>query len=1030
MDLFLDQQPIPFEFEKNAAEVTLPEDPNTWTNEILQELYKQVSYISDFNTHIVLDRLDAEKGYAFGHVLVSSKSESPAGAPPEQEAAAGIRHARIPIIVKERKLQPFDVVVTDSSRMLPLTEQRLRQALFRPQIFDVTSKTPGDISLIGQLYPPYRQNYGFGGGGAVVNMGMGKTGAAGQPGFIRRAIDSGRRLINAGIETGRSYVNLPSEVAGVRQAVANMGHTIDQQAGALRGLSEQADIHRYAVPIALGIGTAGAAAGGYGLYKAHKLENALNSLPEYQLLQQQEEVVPKTASILSTILPTISESDFVNLASELNDPDVKLAFLRNPPGAAAIARLSYYQPVGREKRAMAIANALRYDTAQVSREGPGQYRLKVASHHMWAPITRTIDRGELVELLGPRVALEVDKTGSVTLADDAVVTEDGPEADHPEVIKDFGLYRVETTDGRKLVGYVFPNLVDVDGTSLPLALFTNGSEYALQSDICGVRAGEGQAIPEGRRVGHGLMFRVLSNGKAEATVPLHIEASLDHGEGVQWIATSFTGDRVRIVPSPNVRNLAAVPGGAILVPDDMRWLTLEGAKEVQLIESPEQMGQKLSAARKAIEIEIRSGGPDSFSLSGIPVEKLGHQATQYLNADDAAFLLVGYGIEPNYAFKKLGQALGGGRPISVTIGRMIKTASEQMSYASSVGQQILELMPELKQPFLVKEASVIPDTMSVDAVLALGFLNPENMLEFLKALPVLDDAQSRMCELLIASRLGLREVPTGALEKAIRAVESVIDGLKVIAFQEDSEKSASDKTADAMTRALRKGLITPTHLKSEFIQRGMNRAANAVGTINTGVGRAAAQVAQRGKQTPNFRAMLQKEQYADPLAARAARLERLSRMPDPGNMRAKTQRGIISDTHPDYSASMSNAVAPHQVHALQPTPPQQPLPQPSAAVVKPAAPPPPPPQPTGQPTGPAATPPPPPPAKPAAPQQQQPSPPAKPAASETMPNLGKPLNPWLKYGLIGGGSALAAGIGGYGLYGLTHNNNNDNNARR
>jgi hypothetical protein len=42
-----------------------------------------------------------------------------------------------------------------------------------------------------------------------------------------------------------------------------------------------------------------------------------------------------------------------------------------------------------------------------------------------------------------------------------------------------------------------------------------------------------------------------------------------------------------------------------------------------------------------------------------------------------------------------------------------------------------------------------------------------------------------MCELLVASRLGLRDVPPSALEKAIRSVEEVIEGLKVMAFQKN-----------------------------------------------------------------------------------------------------------------------------------------------------------------------------------------------------------------------------------------------------
>lgn len=913
MELFLDQDPLPFEFEKNAAEVALPEDPNQWPNEILQELYKQVSFIADFSTHVVLDRVDAEKGYAFGHVLVASKTESPAGAPPEQEQAAGIRKARIPIIVKERKLYPFDVIITESSKMLPLTEPRIRQALFRPQMFDVTSKTPGDISMIGQLYPPYRQNYGFGGGGAVVNMGMGKTGEAKQAGARRvtrlmgaaaraakqegrplesmighplgQALDRAndkvirrnsryrpiiptnttpiertrgqREAVQAGIKNmlkhapedegtkamlqymnkqanapapppglisrirsaGRSLLEIPTEARATMSKVTN---AIDAQNAALKDIKETGAKNARNAAIAMTLGGAGIAgaglAGGYGVHKAHQMEKALQQLPQYQRAQAEvakegQVVAPsgpsvdddewlqrkafglappvpsptarKTASMLSFILPTINESDFNRLASELDQPEVKMAFVRNAPAAAALLPLSVYEPISREKRAMAIANALRYDVAQVNRNGDGTYRLKVASHHMWAPIEHTIDRGQLVQLLGTKIALAVDQTGGVTVADGAASGSESPEAGRPEPIKDFGLYRVETKDGRSLVGYVFPNLIDVDGTSLPLALFTNGSEYAMQGDICGVKAGEGMAIPEGRPRGNGVLFRVMPNGKAEATVPIDIKTSLDAGEGVQFLATSFAGDQVRLVPAPNVKSLTAAPGGAILMPDTMRWLTLADAKQVELCEHPEECGQKQAAARQLLTIDIRSGGSDHFSLSGMPVEKLAHDQREGIGLDDAVFLLAGYGIQPEYAFKKLGESLYAGRPIEVMASRLIKTAADRYAETSTLGSEILDLVPQLRQPFLVKEAATIPDTTAVDTVLSLGFLNPENMVEFLKAMPILDDAQSRMCELLVGARLGMKEVPTGALEKAIKATENVIEGLRVLAFQEN-----------------------------------------------------------------------------------------------------------------------------------------------------------------------------------------------------------------------------------------------------
>ena len=77
----------------------------------------------------------------------------------------------------------------------------------------------------------------------------------------------------------------------------------------------------------------------------------------------------------------------------------------------------------------------------------------------------------------------------------------------------------------------------------------------------------------------------------------------------------------------------------------------------------------------------------------------------------------------------------------------------------------------------------IVDPTAVDTVLSLGFVNPENIMSFVSYLPTIDDAQTKMCELLLAARLGLQDVPTTALERAVRSTEEAIEGLKIIAFQ-------------------------------------------------------------------------------------------------------------------------------------------------------------------------------------------------------------------------------------------------------
>lgn len=788
--LFLDEQRVNFEFEKTSSEVMLPEDPNVWPNEILQELYKQVSYIADFVPKVVPAVIDGEKGYGFGHIEVTSKTgaQNPT---PQQEDAAGIRHVRIPFLIKDRKLMPLDLLLTEGSKLMPLTESRMRQALFRPQSFDVTSKTPGDVSLIGQLYPPYRQNYGFGGAGGVVNIGMGKMGSVDELNAwllgehqAKEAsdVESAARKIRKGIKGARR------DPMGTVESVFGMktGSAADPRLPGedRRFTGPKPDYTGIKSPTNKTQKTAGAAAKaaigagalGAGLAIGHHMGSKGRPGREGASGRYKS----KHASIIPAILTTINETDFHRLASAIDEPEVKLAFLQNEDASKALAPLGNYKPVSAEKRAAAFMSAVKNDVAQVRRLGPGEYEIKVASHRFWAPRATRLDRGQLVDLVGSKLAMDVDTNGSVTMAEDAQVDAVSPEQDKLAPITDFGLYRVQTGEGRELVGYVFPNLIDSSGESVPLFLFTNGSEYAMQADIAGVRAGEGMAIPEGEPQGHGAFFRVLPNGKAEATVPVTIKGQ---GPTGGYMVEAFDGAPINVTPQPGIDGFA-MAGDTLVVPEDVRWLDLDQAQEVQLVEQPGEPGQKEAMAR-AISVDIRATDPDCFSLSGPPVEKLAYAETQMLSFDDASFLLAGLGLKPEFAMNKLSEAAFAGKPVTVPTCRAIKTAGERMAQGLERAQHKIASSPVPRVGFLVKEAAMIPDTTSVDAVLSLGFLNEENVFEFLKSLPVLEDAQLRMSELLYASRVGLQDIPDQALERAIRATEKVIEGLKVLAFTEN-----------------------------------------------------------------------------------------------------------------------------------------------------------------------------------------------------------------------------------------------------
>jgi hypothetical protein len=183
-----------------------------------------------------------------------------------------------------------------------------------------------------------------------------------------------------------------------------------------------------------------------------------------------------------------------------------------------------------------------------------------------------------------------------------------------------------------------------------------------------------------------------------------------------------------------------------------------------------------------LTIEIRSSGPDSFSLSGLPIEKLASEQRNFLTFDEALFILGAAGADLKQSCEKLASALQWNATFSVQADRGIVTDRQMMESSVKVAAQVLSKIPDLRQD-LVKEAAAIPDPTTVDTVLSLGFINPENISSFIAYLPKIDGAQKKMCELLLVSRLGLRDLPTSALEKAIRATEEVIQGLKVLAFQ-------------------------------------------------------------------------------------------------------------------------------------------------------------------------------------------------------------------------------------------------------
>lgn len=76
-----------------------------------------------------------------------------------------------------------------------------------------------------------------------------------------------------------------------------------------------------------------------------------------------------------------------------------------------------------------------------------------------------------------------------------------------------------------------------------------------------------------------------------------------------------------------------------------------------------------------------------------------------------------------------------------------------------------------------KEASLLPDVPTVDAVLSLNFVNRDNIVEFAKSLPLFEDLSETLADMLLKTRLGVRIVDENVIRRTMLGIVDIIEVL-------------------------------------------------------------------------------------------------------------------------------------------------------------------------------------------------------------------------------------------------------------
>lgn len=683
MQLF---QPVKPMFEKVAA-TPLDEDPSKWSSQILQELFRQVPETSEYNPQIVMLRQDPEQGFGLGVIIISGQVDSALSQSGNEQPQS--KRAMIPIIIKNDELCPLDLVMTQDKKIFPLTGPRLREALFRPNTFDMMTDDSGDQSLYSMFYPP------------------------------GRASNSPTSGFSAGSGDNVGYVYGP----GMKQA------------------SKIAMKDSILMRIAPTLGQ-------------HDLDKLSAKIAEYGLEQRLSE-----------------NPSFMAIVSKLAEFDGKL--MTSGDADVLVGKAASYAPIE-------VAQ-FGYDAAQ------GKYWIKQAARTLYDhPDRDYVSRGDFLKMVGAKIAEKVDAEGTTTIAEPSKDVQPLEEdAGASSTITEPGVYKVKDINNNELVGWALPSLVDFDGTKLPMTVFTNGAVASIQDTIVGTKVDAQVELPSAPPGGSGLFYFAGPNG-IEATVPCKVvgtEAAQD-GTNVVHVETML-GDAHVIRMVDGLQGM--VPNkGEISVPTSAKFMPLNQEAPIPLMSDEDQMAK---SAMMRPYIAIRHGG-NIVDLQFHDLPGFAATTQKESSIDDAVFTLCAAGLPPAKAHEVIKMAqfsmsteyvvgVKDVRPMATFMADVQKTASEKVA-------DLMKLRRDL-----VKEAAYLPDIQTVDSVLSLNYINPENIKMFVGKLPYLERALNVIGELVLFARLGPSEIPEAAAARAARALDEVIQGLKGMAMRTPESETAA-----------------------------------------------------------------------------------------------------------------------------------------------------------------------------------------------------------------------------------------------
>ena len=529
--------------------------------------------------------------------------------------------------------------------------------------------------------------------------------------------------------------------------------------------------------------------------------------------------------VLNAISGTLGAEDIETFRSRLEDePDVFRAFAKH--GAAELVNGISIESAAEEKRRADIAK----NVFTIKKDSPNSYRIYGNSDIVFDPALVTTDRSNLLGLLqrlvgeSPRVMdvlNDVDRVGEHTTAPplgdkpmdessgDRVPSVHGNARKSPFMFNPladagvaknadkFGLYGVKDKAGVFARGVVIPNVIDFDGKKVGIKIFVSRSASAVQNRIAGVHLKDTQAQPDRGSLlprsepepGKLGVFVYETKEGVVSTIPIRISGISEHAGTLGIKGNDYKGKPVNLIVVPGISAVGKAPHSELLgplasktqdnyyIPAEFKFTELSNLRHVS--ESAEEFEKQAAADfLDAVPLRILANN-DRFIFRG-PIDKYaGVFDFNALEPHEAKFLLASWGVQPPQAAEFLKEAafLSKAEVHGLTYPPLAAEVFAPMRKTADAVCQIIDQVKGHAWP-LTKFAANLQDAEPIDKVLSLNFVNPQNVQRFVGAVPQYREVVSSLAKMLLASRMGMSDIPEESVLSAMNHLQDVIKGLQ------------------------------------------------------------------------------------------------------------------------------------------------------------------------------------------------------------------------------------------------------------